>query len=154
MWIDILVNMLDIGLKIWFCIFIALLLLWCIWKLLRQIYVKEIIDKIDNIDRHLIAITMNVTRVDRKNYAFKILRYEEMYKALKELNEYLLKSKWWIQDCLMTPKEKKRCKEVFVRCVNIEKELFACYLQEYAEEKKDLEIICSKRYSDWLHSMR
>ena len=151
---DILIDLFSIWIQVWLCILIVFLLLWCVRKLLRHIYVKEIIDKIETAEIQLLAITNNLIRVYSEDYGAKILRYEEKYKVLKELNEYLLKSKWWIQDYLMTPEEKKRCKEVFVRCVNVEKELLSCYLQEYSKKNKDYEIICSKWYCNWLHSMR
>ena len=79
------------------CILIPLfgaLLLYGVWILLRKIYIKPIFDKIENADCHLLGITMNLIRVEPKNYHAKLTRYEAQYKVLKELNEYLLNSKY------------------------------------------------------------
>lgn len=125
------------------------LLLYGVWRLLRGIYIKPIFSKIDTADGHLLAITMNSIRVESDDYRAKIVRYEERYKVLKELNEYLLNSKCWIQDYLMTAEEKERYTRAFKRFLEAEKELLLYYLYDYTERKGDNEIIHSDWFNKW-----
>ncbi len=131
---------------------LSILLLYGVWKLLRRIYIKPILDKIDTAYNHLLAITMNLMRVESKNYGAKIIRYEEKYKILKKLNEYLLNSKCWIQNYLMTTEERNRYEQVFKDFVNAEKELMMYHLLEAIGANN--EIICSGWLNDWYNSIR
>ena len=128
--------------------------LYATWKILRYFYIKDIFDKIEATDRRLCDISRRIAMLSLHEYSTKTTYLEEEYNALKDLNEYLLKSKCWIQIYLMTTKERERYYNVFKRLVNAEKEMVSCYLHELSEKHNDTEMICSSWYGKWLHSTR
>lgn len=140
------------------CILIPLfgaLLLYGVWILLRKIYIKPIFDKIENADGHLLGITMNLIRVEPKNYHAKLTRYEAQYKVLKELNEYLLNSKCWIQNYLMTTAERNRYEKVYKDLVRAQKELVWCnFLLQDKSIGENTQILCADWFNEWFNGIR
>lgn len=133
---------------------IEVVALYAAWKILRYFYIKDIFDKIESVDLRLCDISRRIAMLSRNEYSTKTVYTEEQYNVLKDLTENLLKSKCWIQNYLMTTKERQRYEEVFKRLVNTEKEMVSCYLFELSEENNDTEMICSSWYNNWLHSTR